>query len=571
MNAKTVLHTFNYDGVRLLPGRMLDQVENARAMYGAIPNDDILHGFRRSAGLPAPGNGMRGWCKETSGVIFGQLLSGMVRMGKATGDGALVEKAALLMEGWAKTLPSDGDSGMRCYEFEKLACGLVDLYEFGGVDGALRLLERATLAAVKQFDRTRMRADNFCFQGGADRGTREWYTLPENLYRAYVVTGNPLYRGFADEWLYHDYWAQFAVGAEPNNVVPVHAYSHINSFNSAAMAYAVTGEERYLRICINAYDFIQRTQCYATGGFGPDERLVPPDGSLGRSLDLYAGHAEIPCGTWAGTKLSRYLMGFTGEALFGDWIETMLYNAIGAALPTEPDGRTYYYGDYRISSGLKQYYWHEWPCCSGTYLQTIADYHNIVCFHDERGLFVNLYVPFEVRWRGVTLRQETLFPESETVSLRLTVDQPGAFALRFRVPTWCTGMSIAVNGESVSVTALPGGWVSVERSWQTNDEVTLRLPMRLRLLPVDRQHSDRVAILCGPVVLAQDEACCRRPFALEDVAQLESRLVCDAVPLRFNVEDTAPERHRRWLQPLYRFPGFWPYWVYFDLKAPPLY
>jgi uncharacterized protein len=571
MNANTVLQPFNYDGVRLLPGRMLDQVENARAMYGAIPNDDILHGFRRNAGLPAPGNGMRGWCKETSAVIFGQLLSGMVRMGKATADGTLLEKATLLMEGWARTLPSDGDSGMRCYEFDKLVCGLVDLYEFGGVDGALRLLERATSAAVKQFDRTRMRADNFCFQGGADRDTREWYTLPENLYRANLLTGNPLYRGFADEWLYHDYWAPFAVGAEPNNVVPVHAYSHVNSFNSAAMAYAVTGEQRYLRICINAYDFIQRTQCYATGGFGPDERLMPPGGSLGRSLDLYAAHAEIPCGTWAGTKLSRYLMGFTGQARFGDWIETMLYNAIGAALPTEPDGRTYYYGDYRISSGLKQYYWYEWPCCSGTYIQTVADYHNIVYFHDERGLFVNLYVSSEVRWRGVTLRQETLFPESETVNIRLTVDQPAAFALSFRVPAWCTGMSIAVNGQSVSAAASPDGWASVERSWQTNDEVTLRLPMRLHLLPVDRQHSDRVAILCGPVVLAQDEACCRRPFALENVAQLESRLVCDAVPLRFNVVDTAPERHRRYLQPLYRFPGFWPYWVYFDLKAPPLY
>jgi hypothetical protein len=475
------------------------------------------------------------------------------------------------MEGWAKTLPPDGDSGMRCYEFEKLVCGLADLYEFGGVESALRLLERATLAAMKQFDRTRTRADNFSFQGGADRGTREWYTLPENLYRAYLLTGNPLYRGFADEWLYHDYWAPFAVGAEPNNVVPVHAYSHVNSFSSAAMAYAVTGEERYLRICINAYDFIQRTQCYATGGFGPDERLMPPDGSLGRSLDLDAGHAEIPCDTSARTKLSRYLMGFTGEARFGDWIETMLYNAIGAALPTEPDGRTYYYGDYRTSSGVKQYYWHEWPCRSGRYIQTVADYHNIVCFHDERGLFVNLYVPFEVRCRGVTLRQETLFPESETVRLRLTVDQPGAFALRFRVPAWCAGMSIAVNGESVSAAPLPDGWASVERSWQTNDEVTLRLPMRLRLLPADRQHSDRVVVLCGPVVLAQDQACCRRPFALEDVAQLESQLVCDAVPLYFNVVDTAPERHRRWLQPLYRFPGFWPYWVYFDLKAPPLY
>ena len=178
MNDRTVLHPFNYEGVRLLPGRMLDQVENARTIYAAIPNDDILQGFRRNAGQPAPGNGMRGWCKDTSGVIFGQLLSGMVRMGRGLGDDALIEKAVLLMEGWARTLPPDGDSGMRFYEFEKLVCGLVDLYQFGGVDAALPLLENATVAAAEHFDRTRARATSHVFQGGADRGTREWYTLP---------------------------------------------------------------------------------------------------------------------------------------------------------------------------------------------------------------------------------------------------------------------------------------------------------------------------------------------------------------------------------------------------------
>jgi DUF1680 family protein len=571
MNDRTVLRPFNYEGVRLLPGCMLNQVENARTVYASIPNDDILKGFRRNAGQPAPGNGMRGWCKETSGVIFGQLLSGMVRMGRGLGDGTLIEKAMLLMEGWARTLPSKGDSGMRCYEFEKLVCGLVDLYQFGGVDDALPLLEHATVAAAKSFDRTRARATNYLFQGDADRGTREWYTLPENLYRAYLLTGNELYRQFADEWLYHDYWGLFAETSEPSEVVPVHAYSHVNSFNSAAMAYAVTGDARFLRICKNAYDFIQRTQCYATGGFGPDERLMPPDGSLGRSLELYAGHAEIPCGTWAATKLSRYLLGFSGEARYGDWIETMLYNAIGAALPTEPDGRTYYYGDYRISSGLKQYYWHEWPCCSGTYIQTIADYHNIIYFHDEAGISVNLYAPSELRWRGVTLRQRTDFPESEISTIRLAMDQPSSFALRFRVPSWCTGMSIAVDGKVTPVAASSGAWACIERTWQMGDEITLRLPMALRTVPVDRQHPGRVAILYGPVVLAQDEACCRRPFALEPGARLETRLVCDSVPMRFNLVDTAPERHRRWLEPLYRFPGFWPYWVYFDLIAPTLY
>ena len=48
----------------LLPSRFHDQVEQAREVYGALPNDDILKGFRREAGLPAPGDGMNGWCKR---------------------------------------------------------------------------------------------------------------------------------------------------------------------------------------------------------------------------------------------------------------------------------------------------------------------------------------------------------------------------------------------------------------------------------------------------------------------------------------------------------------------------
>jgi hypothetical protein len=75
----------------------------------------------------------------------------------------------------------------------------------------------------------------------------------------------------------------------------------------------------------------------------------------------------------------------------------------------------------------------------------------------------------------------------------------------------------------------------------------------------------------GPVVLAQDEACCRRPFALAPEADLSSRLVREGGGLRFRILNTAPERHTRYLQPFSDFPAFWPYWVYFDLDAPPLY
>ena len=41
--------------------------------------------------------------------------------------------------------------------------------------------------------------------------------------------------------------------------------------------------------------------------------------------------------------------------------------------------------------------------------------------------------------------------------------------------------------------------------------------------------------------------------------------------LRFRILNAIPERHTRYLVPLYSLPAFWPYWVYFDLNAPPLY
>jgi DUF1680 family protein len=573
---KAVIETFDYDGVTLLPGRMQAQVQRACEVYSSVPNDSILKGFRRESGLPDPGDDLRGWSRINTAKTFGQLLSGMARMGRATGDRSLWRKAEALLMGWRETVPADGQLRMRPYDWEKLVCGLVDLHLYAGTAAALPILAQATDWAAYTFDRTRRHSDNFDFWGAGPGATQEWYTLPENLYRAYLATGDRRYKDFGDVWLYEDYWRPLADASELDRVVPVHAYSHANSFSSAAMAYAVTGDARYLNISINAYDFLQRTQCYATGGYGPDERFMPPDGSLGRSLELYAGHAEIPCGTWAGFKLSRYLMTFTGEARFGDWIETMVYNAIGAALPTEPDGRTYYYGDYRLSSGLKQHYWHEWPCCSGTYWQLMADYHNVIYFKAPGALYVNLYVPSEVMWshdgQSVRVRQETAYPEAETTTLHFELERPAKFALRLRIPGWAGAASVTVNGAPHSVRTEVAQWATVDRVWRTGDSVTLLLPMELRMSPVDAQHPNRVAILFGPTVLAQDEACCRRPFALAATADLWSALVRDEnAPVRFRIVDTAPERHRRFLQPLYTFPAFWPYWVYFDLREPPLY
>ena len=277
-------------------------------------------------------------------------------MYRATGDTGVRDKARYLLTEWGKTVKPDGDCRMRHYPFDKMVCGLVDMRKYAEDTNAVPLLDKTAAWARHTFEHTDMivvPSHNTMYYGRP----QEWYTLSENLYRAYQVTGDNSYKSFAEMWLYPQYWNKFAKTAAPADAQGVHAYSHVNTFSGAAMAYEVTQDPNYLTIIKNAYDFLQNTQCYATGGYGPNERFMSSDGSLGRALETRSDTFETLCGSWAAFKLSRYLMRFTGQARYGDWIERLVYNGSGAALPLRAGGRNFYYSDYRTSGGMKVDYW----------------------------------------------------------------------------------------------------------------------------------------------------------------------------------------------------------------------
>ncbi|HET7840846.1 MAG TPA: hypothetical protein VFM21_04535, partial [Terriglobia bacterium] len=324
---------------------------------------------------------------------------------------------------------------------------------------------------------------------------------------------------------------------------------------------------------------------------GPAERILPPDGSLGRSLDLRIDCFETGCGTWAGFKLTRYLLGFTGQARFGDWTERLLYNAIGAALPLGPGGRNFYYSDYRVAGGIKVYDEGTFTCCSGTLFQGLAEYHNLIYFKDPGALYVNLYVPSEVEWRRadgtVKLVQNTLYPEAETSTLQLELPKPAAFALKFRVPGWSRGMSAKVNGTDVNLDAKPGEWATIDRTWTTGDTVEIRIPLHFRYEAVDPQHPTRVAVVRGPVVYIMDAGRHEPVQQLPDEDQLDAWLTLDQGPPVFpwvtpqlqqtTVFKMPPFQQSkgkrtmtaRW-RPFYVTPENWRYRMYFERKNLPM-
>ena len=513
------IEPFNYDGVRLLDSRWQKQYQAARDFYFNVSDDDILCGYRDAAGMNAPGKPLGGWCARNSNTVFGQWLSGMSRFSRATGDTALRDKVIHLFTEWSKTVGPDGNCGMTHYPFEKLVCGLVDMQLYLGYSDTTAMLEKVTDWASKTFDRTRAPAAPRPWEMHSGRPL-EWYTVAENLYRAAQLTGNAKFKDFADVWLYHAYWNKFANTAQPADAWGVHAYSHVNTFSSAAMAYAVTGDAQYLQIIRNAYDYLQNTQCYATGGFGPSERIMPATGNLGRALDYHQNSCETPCCSWAAFKLARYLTQFTGEARYGDWVERLFYNGIGAALWIKDNGRHFYYADYRVSGGVKVYARDVYTCCSGTYCQAVSDYPNQIYYRDPSSLYVSLYVPSEVTWKrpegDVKVKQETRYPEAETSTFTIDLKQSASFALKFRVPGWSNDMSIKVNGAAANADCLPGTWSTLQRTWNNGDRVEITIPLRLRYSAVDQWHPHRIAVVRGPVVLVQEGNAHEPVFKLPD-------------------------------------------------------
>ncbi|MGH9352220.1 MAG: beta-L-arabinofuranosidase domain-containing protein [Terriglobia bacterium] len=558
------LETFDYTGVRLLDGMLKDQYTATRNFYYNVPNDDILIGFRRRGGLPAPGHDLPGWYGHDIFNTFGQWLSGMSRMYKATGDAAILGKATLLMNGWGKTIDPNGyfyysrDPIRPHYTYEKTVCGLVDLYHFGGQKDALPLLDKITDWAIKNLDRSRINPTATDIASG---GT-EWYTLCENLYRAYLYTGDSKYKTFGDLWRYTNYWGMFNDGVEPTPY-GFHAYSHVNTLSSAAMTYAITGDEKYLKTITNAYDWFTQTQFYATGGWGPTERLQRPDGSLGKSLEMTVASFETPCCSWACFKLGKYLLQFTGEARYGDWMEKMVYNGIGAALPMSGRGDTFYYSDYNIGGAHKVYFHMAFPCCSGTYSQAVPDYHDIIYFKDSTALYVNLFIPSAVTWNyqgyDVSVKQETNYPESDTTTLSIDPGSKRAFGLKFRVPEWCSGASAEVNGSRQDISCRPGSWATIQRTWNPGDRVVIRIPASLRLVPIDKQHPNRVAVAIGPVVLVRLHATGMSVRGTEPSEWMET----SREPLEYQV---GPQPTGKFV-PFYRVRGLTTgYGMYFDLE-----
>ena len=504
---------FDLRSVRLRPGAVLEALEVNRAFLMRLDPDRLLHMFRLTAGLPSSAEPLGGWeapDNELRGHFSGHYLSACALLAAHTGDARVRERGVLMAtelarcqaaigSGYLSAFPLELFDRLRAgqpawapfYTLHKIMAGLLDTHTLSGDARALD-----TLLGMAGW--TERWVQPLSGEQMARVLEREYGGMNEVLYNLADVTGEARWRTLAHRFDRQRLYRPLAAGSDV--LQGLHANTTIPQIIGAARGYELTGSEPLRDAALTFWHTVAVRRAYCTGGTSNGERWNAPPGELAHEL---SGYTEESCCTYNMQKLTRLVYGWTADPRLADYYERTLYNGIlGVQHPADGD-KLYYLplqsGYWKLFGTPLQDFW----CCTGSMAESFAKLGDSIYFRDDRGVYVNLFIPSELTWseRGIRLVLDTRFPEEDTVRLTVHGASPGRFALRIRVPYWTSGGEARLNGRLLKGFAQPGSYFSVDRSWGDGDELTVRLPMRLHFAPMPDDPTIQAAMY-GPLVLA---------------------------------------------------------------------
>jgi len=509
------LRPFAMTEVRLLPGVFQKAQEaNRKFLYEQTP-DRLLHVFRVNAGIASTAEPLGGWEKpdcELRGHFVGHYLSACALSYASTGDKELKTRGEYLVDelakcqhrlngGYLSAFPTEYFDRLGArkkvwapfYTVHKIMAGMLDMHVYCGSAQALTVLNGMADWADK-WSGVRSEAQ---MQMVLDT---EYGGIGETLYSMTALSGQEQFAKVGDRFIKKRFFNPLAMRRD--ELRGLHVNTHIPQVIAAARRYEISDDQRFRDVAEYFWRAVVGTRTYATGGTSNNEGWLVGPNQLAAELKLNTETNECCC-SYNMLKLTRKLYEWTGDARLFDYYERALLNhRLGTV---NEDGQTQYYlgvvpGSWRTFGTTYDSFW----CCTGTGTEEYAKLNDSIYFHDDDGIYVNLFVASEVSWgeRKFRLRQETTFPEQAGTMLTVDADQPLKLALRVRVPEWVAGgATVKINGKQSDVSAAAGSHLAITRTWTRGDRVEIGLPMELRYESMADDHSLR-AILYGPLVLA---------------------------------------------------------------------
>lgn len=578
---------FDLRDVRILEGPFKHAMELDGKYLLSLEPDRLLHTFRLNAGIASNARPLGGWEApngELRGHFVGHYLTACAMMYASTGDARFKENAQAVVKGLAEVQAKLGDSGYLSaypetffdrvekrervwapyYTLHKIYAGLMDVYDYCDDAQALEVCKKmGDWVANRNGRLTDEQMQNML---GEEHGG-----MNEALANLYGFTANQRYLEFSIRFNHRRLTDSFARGVD--NLDGLHANTQFPKFIGAARQYELTGDESMKKAATFFWETVVHERSYITGGNSDGEVFSPK----ARLSTAFGQNTTETCNAHNMLKLTRHLFAWEPKAEYADYYERTLFNHILASQHPENGRMTYY---LRLRSGSAKDYRGEnsFECCVGTGVENHAKYGDSIYFHDgAQTLFVNQFMASELNWKeaGVTLRQETSYPEASSTKISITAGTAGEWTMQVRHPAWATsGFQIRVNGQAVASTS-PGSYVPIKRTWKSGDEVEVQAPFSLRAEGF-KDNPNRLALMNGPIVLAAPVAGSAGPFPtlVEETPRILAGL--KPVPGKPNTFTASAEHFRlaggaqvepMTLEPFYKISNQ-RYMVYFDRLTP---
>lgn len=516
------LKTFALSSVSLLESPFSEAQETDRNYILELDADRILAPYLIEAGLEPKAPKYGNW--ENTGLdghIGGHYVTALSLMYASTGDQEILTRLNYVIDELYKAQQANGngylggipnsdeiwneikngtiraqsfslnDRWVPLYNIHKIFAGLRDAYLIADIKKAKEMLVDLSDWFVEI-------NKNLSDEQIQDMLRSEHGGLNEVFADVYAITNNEAYLVLSKKYSHLDILNPL-INAE-DDLTGKHANTQIPK---------VIGYERIAEIENNTiwkdaakrfWNIVVEDRSVAFGGNSVREHFNPTDDF---SSMVTANQGPETCNTYNMLKLTKMLFMDDPNAKYINFYERALYNHILSS--QHPDGGFVYFTPirprhYRVYSQPHTSFW----CCVGSGIENHGKYGELIYAHDDRNIYVNLFIPSKLNWEelGVEITQTTRFPYEEATRFQVQVHQPKEFVLSIRKPSWIKGNAeIKVNGEIWSAKTNSFSYMSIERTWQSGDIVTVSLPMEtsVEYLP---DGSPWVAFLKGPIVLA---------------------------------------------------------------------
>ncbi|MBQ2990326.1 MAG: glycoside hydrolase family 127 protein, partial [Clostridia bacterium] len=303
---------------------------------------------------------------------------------------------------------------------------------------------------------------------------------------------------------------QSDVPARDQTVARGHAVRQVYMLVGMADAAAKTGDAQMAAACRRMFENITQKQMYLTGAIGSSGHLeafsadydLPPDRCYGET-----------CASVAMVFFARRMLGLEIDGRYADQMELQLFNTVLAGM--QLDGQRYFYVNplevnprvARMRNDMKHVLpvrpkWHACACCPPNLARLLTSLGGYLYSEDDGAVYSHLFVGSRAQTSHAEIALDTAYPWKGEARYTLSACSGKAFALSIHIPAHARGLSVSVNGESMTP-EIKNGYCTILRPWQDGDSVDVRFdmpPRRVHANPLVRDCAGQAAIARGPLV-----------------------------------------------------------------------